>query len=150
MMSETNTLVDPYELISQFDPAVDRGGEDFDQAWRLYLDGQGEPPIKPNAKPAKFRLRHLDDVDRKILRKMLHASGNEPTSELFDAAAALALIGYTDPNGKDIKLSFATERYALFDASHVSADSIRALRLPDNTLTDIGGAVLARTFTRPS
>jgi hypothetical protein len=150
LLSATNTLVEDYEFVSQFDPAVDRTAEDFELKWKQHLDGIAEVPLKPNAKPAKFRLRHLDDVDRKILRKMLSAGDGDVTQELLDAAAALAIIGFTDADGKELRLSFSTERYALFEATHVSGDSIRAMKLPDNALTDVGGAVLARTFTRPS
>lgn len=145
-----NTLVDDYELVSQFDPAIDRGADEFEQKWKQYTDGLGEPPLRPGAKPATFRLRHLDDVDRKILRKLLTANGGDVSNELLDAAAALAIIGFTTAEGKDLRLAFATERYALFEAQHLSADSVRAMRLAENMFSDIGATVVQRTFLRPS
>ena len=145
-----NTLVDDYELVSQFDPAVDRGVDEFEQRWKEYTDGVGAPPLRPGAKAATFRLRHLDDVDRKILRKLLTAADGEVSNELLDAAAALAIIGFTNAEGKDVRLSFSTERYALFEAQHVSADSVRAMKLAENMFSDIGATVVQRTFLRPS
>jgi hypothetical protein len=144
----TNTLVKPYEVISQFDPAVDRDAPEFEHKWEMYLDGKDEPPLKPGAKAAVFRLRHLGELERKVLRK--YASGGEVTEEFLDAAAALALVGYVRADGKEVRLKFGTERYALFETPHVNEESIREMDLAQNVLSDIGSVVLRRTYLRPS
>lgn len=143
-----NTLVKDYEVISQFDPAVDRDVPEFAHRWEMYLDGKDEPPLKPGATPAKFRLRHLGDLERKVLRK--HFSSGEVTEEALDAAALLAIVGYTRADGQDVRLKFEKERYALVTTTHLSAASLEEMGLDANVLSDIGSVVLRRTYLRPS
>lgn len=79
MIKRRTSVIGEYEYVSQFDEAVDRSIDDFDERWGRYLDGADEPPLKPGSTPTIFRLRALgarevdavqsvtDDGDRAVL-----------------------------------------------------------------------------------
>src|SRR5687768_10380873 len=103
-MIRPHTLVSDWEYVSRFDEAVDHDVPDFDDAWRQYLDGAKEPPLKPGVEPTMFKLRHVTSTERVYLFELYQ--GEE--KGLMLAAAAMALVGVRglkDEQGKPIEVS---------------------------------------------
>jgi hypothetical protein len=102
----TNTLVEDYQYISKTDDAVDRDASDFDELWRLYQEGKGDAPLKPNKEPTVFTMQHLRSVEEK---KLLHS---ESTKHGAGGALIMACLlslksadNLRDERGKLIKIA---------------------------------------------
>lgn len=148
MSIKSHTLVEPYEYVSVHDAAVDSDAPDFEERWRLYLDGAGEPPLKPGAEPVRYQLRHVTNTERGYLMKLgRDADGSAPL-----AAAAIALVGMSgakDGEGKPLGVEFDFTQYGLFRIKHASQATLDRLGGLE-VLYDIGGAVFHRMSLRPS
>ena len=145
MIRRSHTLVKPYEVVSRQDDALDKDAPDFDLRWDQYLDGAGDPPLKPGAKPATFKLRHLKATERDRL-----AGLDGDAARLCYAACALALMsvdGLVDEDGKPIKIRHDIDKdlHALQVVSRESMDL-----LGQALCVELGATALRRSSPRPN
>jgi hypothetical protein len=146
-MIRSHTLVENYDYVSRYDEAVDRDLPDFDEKWRLYLDGAGEPPIKAGEKPTKFQLRHVSSTERIYLYELYQ----HEEKGLMLAAAAMALVGVTgldDGSGKPITVKQEHTDVGPLRIRHASKETMD--RLPVDVLLELGAVVVERLRLRPS
>jgi hypothetical protein len=146
-MIRSNTLVQDYEYISRFDEAVDSGREDFEHAWKLYLDGAGDCPLKAGVEPTRFKLRHITSSERVYLLE-LHSNGEHG---LMVAAAAMALVGaknLSDGEGKPAQVAREVTEVGPLKIAHATKASVDLL--PPDVILELGSVVLDRMRLRPS
>lgn len=141
-----HTLVEPYEYISEKDGAVDHSDPDFENKWRVYLDGKGDPPLR--GEPTRFKLRHLPTPAVRLLSPALTKASEE--KEHFVAACYLAgtmaLVGVDNldgADGKKVSLSFE-KREGVSMLSQVSQET-----LGFHLLVELGQIAIARRFANP-
>lgn len=163
-MSQTNTLVAPFEYICQTDEAVDRPDagdaaavEAFELAWKHYRDGMGEPPLKADMKPLRIRLRHLTAVEQTYIRETWQGGEGERTRGALTATAMMALVsvsGRPGLDGKPIAIKHEVTPWGLVRIRHATAESLSvlldALGGGDAPLLEIGSLVSERSAVRPS
>lgn len=142
----TNTLVEDYDYVTRFDPAVDAGREDFAAAWEQYLDGAGECPIKPGGKPTIFRLRHLRKVDRALLQSMARDYGGNGAGVSDGAilwAFRLGVVGVNHPGSSPVNLSTQVTR----ESRHLDLASVELFS--DDVIIDVALRILSRLNLGP-
>lgn len=147
MAIRTNTLVQDFEYVSQFDEAVDKSAEDFEHKWKIYRDGMGEPPLVAGSSPTRFKLRHVTSVERIYLLEI--AQGDE--HGLYIAAAAMSLVGAkgaADEAGKPYEVKFETSTAGPLKIRHATKASLDAL--PVEVLLELGSLAMERATARPS
>lgn len=164
MALRSHTLVEDYSYICLLDDAVDAPalppdadeaatklwGEQmaaFQEKWRLYLDGAGEPPLKPGVEPARFTLRNLSNVERTYLLE-LQQLGEKGVAISATSIALVAVKGYTGRDGKPIVVTHDVSTYGLHRIRHASEATINAMDI--GAVMDIGHSVLQRMRLRPS
>jgi len=146
-MIRTNTLVEDYEVISQFDDAVDKSVEDFDHKWKMYRDGMGEAPLKPGEKPTRFKMRHLSSVERAWLLEVAQSEDKG----LYVAAVQLALTGVRDAldhEGKPLRVDREATTVGAMRLLTVKKQSLEAL--PLEVIFELGSLAMERSAPRPS
>jgi hypothetical protein len=140
----TNTLVEDYQYISKSDDAVDADAADFDEKWRLYQEGKGDPPLKAGKEPTVFTMQHLRSVRDK---KLLHSeSGKHGAGGALITACLLSLKSadnLRDESGKLVKLE-----QELNDGVWCCAqESVDLLGL--DLVLELGGVALSRMNASP-
>lgn len=146
-MIKTNTLVHDYDYVSQFDEAVDKSGEDFEQKWKQYRDGMSEPPLLPGATPTIFKLRHVTSVEHAYLLELRQSDEHG----FFVAAAALALVGIkglAGENGKPVTFRKESTQVGPVRLQHAAKETLDAL--PIEVLLELGVLAMERVAVRPS
>lgn len=151
LIAKSNSNAEPYQYISRQDPAVDTDDPDFDAKWQVYLDGKGEPPLRPGQKPTVFVLRPLRTYARNALAKVCSDSRKGDMysdAAPFVAACALSLMGienFRDGAGNQINVvSEYDEKERVHVLSEKSLDAIG-----QDVAIEIGIEVMRRTYGAP-
>lgn len=104
------TLNDDYSYISPLDDALDTDAEDFEDQWKRYEDGQGEPPLKQGCKPTIWTLSPIVDATlRAKLTDVVSADGSRTAAVAWAAHALKSVSGLTDADGKPYRLRFTVD-----------------------------------------
>lgn len=97
MQIKTATLVGTHEFVYEFDEALDRNVEDFDDRYMRFFDtgDSSHLPLIPGAKPVIWKLRHLRGRPYARLLDLHRRSGiggdDQTAIEAIYEAAALSL-----------------------------------------------------------
>jgi hypothetical protein len=147
MSIKSQTLQTEYDFVCPTDPAIDTEvegwREKYDQA--IEVSDLDKMPLRPGAKPAVFRLRHLSRAERSYV---LDTLGGKGPNQAADAAVRLALVGTRDASssdGKPIRVE-RDSRVDAFKAAREETLDVVAAAYGGDALADIWHRVTA-TFS---
>lgn len=143
----TNTLLEPYTVISKTDDALDVDAADFEARWEQYLDGKGEPPLRVGAEPALFTLRHFRARDTDHLSPFMVATQRDSDESLRSCFAACLLALEKAENAWDDKGAIKVE-HTIKDGIRVVSDATLD-RLGMSLCWELGARALARLNLSP-
>lgn len=146
-MIKSNTLVEDFDVISQYDDSLDKDAPDFEQKWKEYRDGMGEPPLKAGEQPTRFKLRHITSTEHTYLSELAYGGDKG----LFIGAAALALVsvkGMVGPDGHPVAVVQEVTKVGPLRLR--SADKATLDKFPLEVLLELGAIAMERSTVRPS
>jgi len=144
-------LAKQFDYIVSTDPAVDlpaEGDEEaaakFSEAWRLYQDGQGEPPLKEQHKAVVWRLRPLG---HRQLSYVANAGRNGGYELMGITAASIAIQGVQfklNADGSAYEVPPKVRIDGIFQMTDAALDE-----LDRDDLIELGSVVWARSQLSP-
>lgn len=148
MLRARSRLVESFTHILRSDPAVDSGCDDFEAKWEVYLDGAGDPPLKPGEKPAVWTLRILGTKEQVRLSEYSSRASDDrhKLSGLIAAAFGIGLVsveGLLDADGKALSV-IHTDDDGLPIVANQFIDN-----LEPSWVFELGGRVIARMNANP-
>lgn len=145
-----SALTGTFDYVSETDPAVDTGIENFEEQWDKYRSGElKEPPLKAGKEPTIWKIRYLRPSHMsKLAPYLIKATKQDewamPASWAVTAVALSGVDNAKDELGHNVKVMFEKDD----DGEQiVSKEFMEALGF--ELITEISGVALERRTLSP-